>query len=111
MSDLQFDDYQVAAQRTARVGMDFNTRLAVAALGLAGEAGEAADCVKKHLGQGHELDTLRILGEMGDVLWYLAELATILDADLSAVARLNQAKRAIRYRDTFTVNESVNRQT
>lgn len=111
MSDLKFDDYQREAQRTARADMDFNTRLAVAALGLAGEAGEAADAIKKHLGQGHDLDTLRVLGEMGDVLWYLAELATILDADLSAVARLNQAKLAIRYRDSFTVNESVNRKT
>lgn len=111
MSDLKFDDYQVDAQRTARTQMDFNTRLAVAALGLAGEAGEAADCIKKHLGQGHELDTLRILGEMGDVLWYLSELATILDADLSAVARLNQAKLAIRYRDGFTVQESVKRES
>lgn len=109
MNDLDFDTYQQQARRTARTDLDFNTRLAVAALGLVGEAGEAADSIKKHLGQGHALDTLRILGEMGDVLWYLAELATVLDADLSAVARLNQAKLAARYRDAFSVDESVNR--
>lgn len=109
MNEMSFNDYQRDAKRTARTDLDFQTRLAVAGLGLVGEAGEAADAIKKHLGQGHELDTLRILGELGDVLWYLAELATILDADLSAVASLNQAKLAIRYRDSFTAEESINR--
>lgn len=70
------------------------------ALGLAGEAGETAEKVKKmwrNLGvtDANHLNTeqkLAIIKEMGDCLWYLAALAEELSVDLSFVATENIKK-------------------
>ncbi len=69
-------------------------------LGLCGEAGEVADKVKKVLRdrQGDfdaaVIDDLRL--ELGDVLWYVAQLATELELDLADIAEANLAKLASR---------------
>ena len=90
MSDM--DDYQEAACRTVNLDLGPDMRLATAALGLTGEAGEVADLVKKHLEQGHALDVVRVAAELGDVLWYVATLADAIEVDLSEVAAHNVAK-------------------
>ncbi|HDN05055.1 MAG TPA: nucleotide pyrophosphohydrolase, partial [Chloroflexi bacterium] len=41
----------------------------VAALGLAGEAGEFANLVKKMTAHGHAFDPASLKDELGDVLW------------------------------------------
>ncbi len=69
-------------------------------LGLCGEAGEVADKVKKVLRDRDGRfdaairDDLRL--ELGDVLWYVAQLATELDLDLEDIAEANLAKLASR---------------
>jgi NTP pyrophosphatase (non-canonical NTP hydrolase) len=84
--DAGFTAYQEQAQRTARTDVSFRDRLAVAALGLVGEAAEVSEAVKKHIGHGHDLDTLDMLEELGDVLWYIAELTSLLGAEMGVVA-------------------------
>ena len=106
---MHMTKYQRLAERTARRDMDPRVRLAVAALGLAGESGEVADLVKKTLGHGHELDRDKLMLELGDVLWYLAELATILEVDLHDVAHANVDKLVRRYPDGFSSHRSINR--
>lgn len=66
------------------------------ALGLCGEAGEVAENVKKALRDDsgnitHER-RLRLRGELGDVLWYLAQLASELGLSLGQVADGNLKK-------------------
>lgn len=97
---LFLDDYQQAALETAIYP---NKRtfagLAYTALGLAGEAGEVADKVKKVLRDGGN-DTLEqktaranaIAGELGDVLWYLAACADEIGITLSDLATRNLNK-------------------
>jgi NTP pyrophosphatase (non-canonical NTP hydrolase) len=64
------DEYQTLAHRTAATaGYTVMQALAVAGLGIAGEAGEVADLIKKEIGHGHPVDRQKILGELGDVLW------------------------------------------
>ena len=69
-------------------------------LGLCGVAGEVADKVKKVLRDRDGRfdaairDDLRL--ELGDVLWYVAQLATELDLDLEDIAAANLAKLASR---------------
>ena len=62
-------------------------------LGLAGEAGEAADKVKKILrdkgGYASEDDRAALVKELGDVLWYVANVARYLDVNLSEIAKGN----------------------
>ena len=78
-------------------------------MGLCGEAGEAIDIVKKHLAQGHELDKEKLIKELGDVAWYLAETAYALDIDLETVFKLNIEKLKRRYPEGFEKEKSINR--
>ena len=69
-------------------------------LGLSGEAGEVAEKVKKVIrDKGGEFDDdtrLAICKELGDVLWYVAQIASELNLDLSNVAQGNLDKLADR---------------
>jgi NTP pyrophosphatase (non-canonical NTP hydrolase) len=70
--------------------------LSYPALGLAGEAGEVAEHVKKSIRDDGGVVTAErreALGkELGDVLWYLAQLATELELELDEVAEANLQK-------------------
>jgi 4-alpha-glucanotransferase len=81
-----------------------------AVMGLCGESGEAIDIVKKHLHQGHELDKEKLIKELGDIAWYLAEAAYALDINLSDVLEGNINKLKARYPEGFSVSKSINRE-
>lgn len=108
--NLSLDEYQHLAGRTAGAGGDGERRLIVAALGLAGEAGEFANKVKKLVAHGHQDISPAVLGdELGDVLWYLAEAATACGLDLSQIAAENVDKLRQRYPDGFSQERSIHR--
>jgi NTP pyrophosphatase (non-canonical NTP hydrolase) len=92
---MDFSEYQKLSKRTA-IYPQIGHNVAYPTLGLAGETGEVADKVKKIFrDQGGEItDENRedISGELGDVLWYLAQIASELNLDLSAVAQKNLDK-------------------
>ena len=67
------------------------------------------DIVKKHISQGHELKREKLIEELGDVAWYLAETAYALGVDLESVLQGNIDKLKKRYPDGFSVEKSVNR--
>lgn len=85
--------------------------LLLGGMGAAGEAGEIADDIKKHVFHGHPLDASKLTKEMGDVLWYLNYLAHVcLHTTLEAVMEANINKLAARYPEgTFSIERSVNR--
>lgn len=105
---MTFDEYQKAAQRTSNT-VDPDDKLVNGALGLAGESGEVADLVKKFMFQGHALDTEKLLDELGDVLWYIAEVASGLGVTLEQIAQHNVDKLWARYPAGFDSVRSVNR--
>ncbi len=104
---MTLNEYQVLANRTANP--DDPIRLATAGLGAAGEAGELANAIKKHVSHGHLLDREKIIDESGDVLWYLAEIATVCGFTLEDVALYNEAKLQRRYPEGFDPERSKNR--
>lgn len=102
--DLNF--YQMLAWRTRGDGQMLN----IMALGLAGESGEVCDLVKKHLGHGHPLDKEKMKKELGDVLWYIAVMARLLEIDMESIAVANIEKLRARYPDGFSTERSMNRE-
>ena len=96
---MDLSDYQRRSRATA-LYPGLGESLAYPALGLCGEAGEAAEIVKKALRD--ESGALsaerrdRLAQELGDVLWYLAQLATEAGLDLGTVATANLEKLASR---------------
>ncbi len=82
-------------------------------LGLTGEAGEAADKVKKILrdkgGYASEEDKAELVKELGDVLWYVANVARYLDTDLSEIAKGNINKLESRRKRNKLHGEGDNR--
>jgi NTP pyrophosphatase (non-canonical NTP hydrolase) len=110
MPELSMNVYQELAGRTAGAGGDGDHRLIIAALGLAGEAGEFANLVKKLTAHGHTDITPEVLAdELGDVLWYLAEAATACGLELDYVAKENVHKLQERYPEGFSEERSINR--
>lgn len=109
-----FKSYQQEAAKTARTDLVISDqrrqRLAIAAMGLSGESGEVVELLKKWIGHGHELDLDKVAKELGDVLWYIAEICTVLELDLeSDVAGPNLEKLKARYGAKFTEAKSRNR--
>jgi NTP pyrophosphatase (non-canonical NTP hydrolase) len=80
-----------------------------AVMGLCGESGEVIDMVKKHLAQGHGLDREKMIKELGDVAWYLAEAATALDIPLEEIFARNIEKLKSRYPDGFSKVRALKR--
>lgn len=104
---MTFADYQREALRTSSAPFPERERLLVQTLGLCGEAGEVAEMVKKHAWHGQPLDADVMADELGDVLWYLADLASALGVSLDDVAARNVAKLRRRYPDGFVVGGGV----
>ena len=107
--ELTLTAYQKLANRSAGAGGKGEKRLIVSALGLAGEAGEFANLVKKMTAHGHPFDRAALEDELGDVLWYLAEAATAAGLDLNRIGYQNVEKLVQRYPDGFTQEDSINR--
>jgi NTP pyrophosphatase (non-canonical NTP hydrolase) len=99
---MDFQSYQQAALRTDNDALSIREGLSMAALGLAGEAGEAAGRIKKELYHGHAPSRDAIAAELGDVLWYLAVLSHRLGLSLQAVAEGNITKLRERYPEGFS---------
>ena len=105
---MDLNDYQKQAQRTSNTNDGYD-KVLNGVLGLAGEAGECADIVKKHQFQGHELSREEVIEELGDVLWYVAETATGLGITLHDVAMANIEKLWARYPHGFDADRSIHR--
>ena len=102
------NEYQKAALRTAG-NMASENLLTNGVLGLCGESGEAADMVKKHLFQGHPLDTEKLAKELGDVAWYLAVTAYSIGYGLDDILQMNVEKLWKRYPEGFEEERSLHR--
>src|SRR6266478_2725286 len=95
---MDFDSYQKEALRTdrvpAHVGSDDVLSLIVPMLGLAGETGQLLSEYKKHLrdGEAHRLFKERVSEELGDLLWYVANVASKFDLTLDKIAEDNLRK-------------------
>lgn len=96
---MQFNDYQREAIKTAIYPEKY--RLLYPTMGLAGEAGELANKVKKFMRDRSDMEVYTadrhgLAAELGDILWYVAAVATDIGLSLDDVAQGNLAKLATR---------------
>ena len=99
---MDFNNYQKSAKKTAiypNIGKNF----LYPTLGLVGEAGEIANKVKKIFrddkGKVTKEKRDELFAEMGDVLWYMAQLSTELNLKLSDIAKHNLKKLSQRQKE------------
>jgi len=92
---MEFKDYQRESRKVAKY-VDAGKNFIYPTLGLTGEAGEVADVVKKIMrDDGMKVSPEKkeeLKKELGDVLWYVAQIATEFHLSLKDVAQANIAK-------------------
>lgn len=106
------DGYQQLAKRTGSKEPQGERAICITAMGLAGEAGELVDLIKKAVrnrkpGDPIELPRERIRDEAGDLLWYVANIACSAGLTLSEIAQANVDKLVKRYPEGFTVEAAL----
>jgi NTP pyrophosphatase (non-canonical NTP hydrolase) len=106
---IDFDGYQEASKRTIPKDMSREDRIAMCLIGAATEACENLERWKKHKYQGHALFENTIVEEVGDQLFYLANLLTELGVPMHLVAEHNITKLKRRYPEGFTTEASLAR--
>lgn len=93
---MHFNEYQRAAAETAI----YPEGLTYPSLGLCGEAGEVAELVKKMIRDDNSTLTperrAKLKKELGDVLWYVSEVARQAGLELNEIALVNIDKLARR---------------
>ena len=89
---MTFKEYQVAARKTAIYPKDY--QVIYPTLGLAGESGEVCEKIKKRI-RDFQCDYSTgvfkddIIKELGDIMWYISNLASDLELDLNKIAVIN----------------------
>lgn len=93
----QYEAAATIARGDGRV-MTREEKLANFTMGLAGEAGEVIDLLKKDLFHGKPVDREKLVKELGDVAWYMAAIATVEGIDLDEVLGENIRKLRERHK-------------
>jgi NTP pyrophosphatase (non-canonical NTP hydrolase) len=92
---MNIDIYQKASATTVMPSIENN--IEYFALGLASEAGEIAGLISKSLRDTDgDFNSDTLVKELGDVLWFVAQIASFAGTSLSTVAEMNLAKLASR---------------
>jgi NTP pyrophosphatase (non-canonical NTP hydrolase) len=107
---VKVNQYQDWTARTAPHFDDIVEEMVAWSMGIAGEAGEYCDIVKKEVWHNHPVDNDKKVKELGDILYYVARSASVLGYSLEEVCLMNQAKLYKRYPNGFEAEKSVNRE-
>lgn len=100
--------YQKLAGRTINENLSWYHVKYHALHGMVGEIGEIHSLFQK-VYQGHEMDEDHLKKEVGDLLWFIAELCTAYGWKMEDVMELNIEKLKARYPEGFDADHSLNR--
>ena len=84
-------------QEFATLGQKPGNGLVVHSLGIIGEVGEVIDCIKKSMRDEVPINREHLKEELGDVLWYVCNIATDAHIDMEEVIDTNVDKIKRRY--------------
>ena len=78
-------------------------------LGLQTESAEISDVFKKKLAYNKDIDWVNVKEEIGDLMWYIANLCNLNEWDLENILETNINKLKIRFPEKFTNDLAINR--
>ena len=99
---MDFREYQKLAMVTKKPFEDVKDQIIDALLGMSGEVGEIHEDFKKHYSRGKVIERDDLIKEIGDVLWYLAEMCDAHSIELEECAVRNIAKLKARHGEAFS---------
>jgi NTP pyrophosphatase (non-canonical NTP hydrolase) len=106
---MEIQTYQFKATRTlAEIDGNILDDLHMI-IGMQTEVAEIADVYKKHIAYKKPIDYVNIKEELGDAMWYIANLCNIHGWDLRDILATNIAKLEARYPEKFTEENALNR--
>lgn len=98
-------DYQKLCQKTAKKFNSQERAILTWGLGITGEAGDVASCIKKTFMHDND-QRLGIRENLGDTMWYIAMICNAFDWDMTEVLAENVKKLAKRFPKGFTVRQA-----
>ncbi len=106
---MEINTYQIKAARTlAKIDGNILDDLHMV-LGMQTEVAEIADVYKKNIAYKKLIDYVNIKEELGDAMWYIANLCNMHGWDLRDILDTNIAKLEARYPEKFTEEQALNR--
>ena len=105
---MTLNEYQELAARTINPKLCTMELIDHAKCGMVGEMGEIFSIYQKAY-QGHGLDPKKVKDELGDLIWFIAELCKGMGWTLEEVCQHNIDKLKVRYPEGFDENRSKNR--
>src|SRR5690554_6096432 len=106
---MEIKEYQEKASRTcANLDSNLEDNLHMA-IGVVTEAGEIADVFKKFLAYKKPIDWVNVKEEIGDIMWYIANICNINGWDLKDILQTNINKLKARYPNSFNQHDAINR--
>jgi len=104
-------DTPITPELLARFAEPQTLRLLHAAMGMATEAGEFVDMLKRHFFYGTPIDFPNAIEEIGDQEWYVALAIDVLQTTMDHVLTVNVEKLLERFPNGFNEHDAVNRDT
>jgi NTP pyrophosphatase (non-canonical NTP hydrolase) len=106
---MESQEYRKACWKTAG-NFDKEKHLSMLGMGIAGEAGEITDSLKKAIFQGHDLDVDKLAEEVGDLMYYVELLLDTIGVSTEIDYKKNVEKIERRYPNGFEPERSKNRE-
>ena len=103
---MEIINYQLESTRTMK--FDENV-LMHCCMGMAGETGEVVDLIKKSVFYNKPIDKEKVAEEIGDIMFYIVNLATSLNLSMSDILQGNVDKLKKRFPNGFTESDAIRR--
>ena len=106
---MNIKDYQEQSKRTLPELGTITMNSIHMVLGMVTESAELADVYKKKIAYGKSVDEVNVKEELGDCLWYIANMCNINNWDMEDILETNINKLKVRYPEKFTNEAALNR--
>ena len=94
---MDLKEYQELCKKTAKKFVNDEKEILTWGLGITGEAGDVASCIKKVHAHGNEGMKEGVKENLGDTLWYIAMICNFYGWDLQQILKENITKLEKRY--------------